>query len=67
MDKNKTNCTSVGCGGTGICPGVALLISIMLGYGIEALSGSTLFASLIGVPLCIALILGWPQKQLSRR
>ncbi len=45
-----------------MCPGIALLLSTIIGAGIAELSGSLLLGWLIGTPLFLALILGWHHK-----
>ncbi|MDP4642826.1 MAG: hypothetical protein NWS71_00105 [Opitutales bacterium] len=62
MTCENKKCSTAGCGGPGMCPGIALMLSIFVGIGITTLSGSTLFGWLVAVPLGISLILGLPQK-----
>ena len=48
-----------------MCPGIALLLSTIIGFGITEFSDSLLLGWLIGAPLFLALILGWHKKLLG--
>jgi len=63
MTNKNTSCSTGGCGGKGLCPGVALLLAYLAGFGLAELTGSTLLGFLIGVPLFIVLVLGLPGKR----
>ncbi|CAA6677511.1 MULTISPECIES: hypothetical protein [unclassified Lentimonas] len=66
MNTEKDSCSTGACAGPGMCPGIALLPSIIIGYGITELSGSLLLGWLVGAPLFLALILGWHKKTARR-
>jgi hypothetical protein len=63
MTHQNTNCSSGGCGSKGLCPGVALLLAYLAGFGLAELTGSTLLGFLVGLPLFIVLVLGLPRKR----
>lgn len=63
MAKENTACSTGGCGGNRLCPGIALLIAYLAGLGLTELTGSTVLGVVVGVPLCIALVLGLPRKR----
>ncbi|KRP34718.1 MAG: hypothetical protein ABS34_12525 [Opitutaceae bacterium BACL24 MAG-120322-bin51] len=63
MTHQNTNCSTGGCGSKGLCPGVALLLAYLAGFGLAELTGSTLLGFLVGVPLFIVLVLGLPRKR----
>jgi hypothetical protein len=48
-----------------MCPGIALLLSTLIGAGIAELSSSISLGWLIGAPLFLALIMGWHKKLLG--
>ena len=51
-------CSTGGCGGPGLCPGVALLIAYVAGGGIALLTGIQWLGWAVGVPLALILITG---------
>ena len=63
MTHQNTNCSSGGCGSKGLCPGVALLLAYLAGFGLAELTRSTLLGFLVGLPLFIVLVLGLPRKR----
>jgi hypothetical protein len=63
MTHQNTNCSSGGCGSKGLCPGVALLLAYLAGFGLAELTGSTLLGFLVGLPLFIVLVIGLPRKR----
>jgi hypothetical protein len=63
MTYQNTNCSTGGCGSKGLCPGVALLLAYLAGFGLAELTGSTLLGFLVGLPLFIVLVLGLPRKR----
>jgi len=63
MTHQNTNCQTGGCGSKGLCPGVALLLAYLAGFGLAELTGSTLLGFLVGLPLFIVLVLGLPRKR----
>ncbi|HAV14620.1 MAG TPA: hypothetical protein DCX06_14180 [Opitutae bacterium] len=63
MTHQNTNCSTGGCGSKGLCPGVALLLAYLAGFGLAELTGSTLLGFLVGLPLFIVLVLGLPRKR----
>ena len=63
MTHQDTNCSTGGCGGKRLCPGIALLIAYLAGLGLTELTGSTVLGFVVGVLLCIALVLGLPRKR----
>ena len=63
MTHQNTNCSSGGCGSKGLCPGIALLLAYLAGFGLAELTGSTLLGFLVGLPLFIVLVIGLPRKR----
>ena len=63
MTHQNTNCSTGGCSSKGLCPGVALLLAYLAGFGLAELTGSTLLGFLVGLPLFIVLVLGRPRKR----
>jgi hypothetical protein len=63
MTHQNTNCSTGGCGSKGLCPGVALLLAYLAGFGLAELTGSTLLGFLVGLPLFIVLVIGLPRKR----
>jgi len=57
-DKATEQCSIGGCGGPGLCPGVAVLLAYLVGGSITLLTGLTWLGWTIGVPLAIILITG---------
>ena len=45
-----------------MCPGIALMVAGLVGFGITALTGSELFGWIVGLPLGLALVFGLPQR-----
>ena len=62
MKTQNTSCSTGACGGKGLCPGVALLLAYLVGFGLAELTGITLLGFLVGLPLFIVLTLGLPRK-----
>ena len=56
-DSGKS-CAMGGCGGPGLCPGIALFIAYAVGAGLTFLTGLVWLGWLVGVPLAIVLITG---------
>ena len=52
------HCSTGGCGGPGLCPGIALLLAYVAGSGIAWLTGLQWLGWAVGVPLAIILITG---------
>jgi hypothetical protein len=52
------SCSTWGCGGPGLCPGVALLIAYLVGGGIAFLSGLVWLGWVVGIPTALILITG---------
>ena len=63
MTHQNTNCSTGGCGSKGLCPGVALLLAYLAGFGLAELTEITLLGFLVGLPLFIVLVLGLPRKR----
>jgi hypothetical protein len=61
MNTQNTSCSTGGCGGKGLCPGIALLLAYLVGFGLAELTGSTLLG--FGLPLFIVLVIGLPRKR----
>lgn len=58
-DTCSTNsCRTGGCGGPGLCPGVALLLAYLLGSGAALITGFTWLGWGVGVPVAIVLVTG---------
>ena len=68
---SPNTCPTGGCGGPGLCPGVALLLAYAAGGGIASLTGLNWLGWVVGVPIAIILITGaWrflPQRQAAER
>jgi hypothetical protein len=56
--KSGKSCPTGGCGGPGLCPGIALMIAYLVGGSIVFLTGLTWLGWAVGVPLGIVLITG---------
>ncbi len=52
------SCSTGGCGGPGLCPGIALLLAYGVGGGIAWITGLNWLGWTIGLPLAIILITG---------
>lgn len=52
------SCASGGCGGPGLCPGVAILLAYALGAGITLLTGLNWLGWTVGIPVGLILITG---------
>jgi len=52
------SCATGGCGGPGLCPGVALLLAYVLGGGIALLTGLNWLGWAVGIPTGLVLITG---------
>ncbi|MGC9452833.1 MAG: hypothetical protein ACP5I4_15445 [Oceanipulchritudo sp.] len=57
-DSDRIACAG-GCGGSGMCPGQAILLSLVAGYGLSALTGWHWMQPLVLVTGTILLITGW--------
>lgn len=57
-DSDRTACAG-GCGRSGMCPGQALLLSLVAGYGLSTLTGWHWMQPLVLVTGTILLITGW--------
>lgn len=63
MDTKKTeavknSCPTGGCGGPGLCPGVALLLAYVAGSGLALLTGLQWLGWVVGIALAFILITG---------
>lgn len=56
--RDKSSCSTGGCGGPGLCPGIALLVAFLAGGGITRLTGMDWLGWVVGVPLALVLITG---------
>jgi|GEM_PF-1573258 len=56
--KTGKNCSTGGCGGPGLCPGIALMLAYLVGAGIVWLTGLTWLGWAVGIPLAIVLLTG---------
>lgn len=54
----KRSCPTGGCGGPGLCPGVALMLAYLAGAGVTLLTGLTWLGWTVGLPLGLILITG---------
>lgn len=54
----KDRCATGGCGGSGVCPGVGLLLAYLVGAGIDLLTGLTWLGWVVGASLALILITG---------
>lgn len=54
----EKSCATGGCGGPGLCPGVALLLAYALGAGITMLTGLNWLGWAVGIPVGLILITG---------
>jgi len=52
------SCRTGGCGGPGLCPGVAILLAYVLGAGIVLLTGLNWLGWAVGIPVGLILITG---------
>lgn len=52
------SCRTGGCGGPGLCPGIAILLAYVIGSSIALLTGLTWLGWVIGIPAAIILITG---------
>lgn len=57
-DSDRTACAG-GCGGSGMCPGQALLFSLAAGYGLSTLTGWHWMQPLVMIAGTTLLITGW--------
>lgn len=57
--ETPTACTSTGCGGAGMCPGQALLLSILAGYGVQYLTGQEWLFFTTAFVGTVLLVSGW--------
>lgn len=55
---SKKSCSTGGCGGPGLCPGIALLIAYVAGSSITLLTGLTWLGWVVGVPTALILLTG---------
>ena len=58
QNTSPNTCPTGGCGGPGLCPGVALLLAYVAGSGIAWLTGLQWLGWALGVPVAIILITG---------
>jgi hypothetical protein len=63
MKTQNTSCSTGGYGSKGLCPGIALLLAYLVGFGLAELTGITLLGFLVGLPLFIVLVIGLPRKR----
>ena len=56
-EKLKPSCAG-GCGGPGLCPGVALMIAWGVGFALMTLTGREWIGWSVGIPLALILISG---------
>jgi len=54
----EKSCPTGGCGGPGLCPGVALLLAYLTGTGVTLLTGLNWLGWPVGVPVAVILITG---------
>jgi|GEM_PF-1181837 len=54
----NASCPTGGCGGPGLCPGIALLLAYLVGGGVTLLTGLHWFGWAVGLPLALILITG---------
>lgn len=54
----KRRCATGGCGGPGLCPGIALLLAYAVGGGTALLSGLPWLGWTVGIPTALILITG---------
>ena len=54
----KDSCRTGGCGGPGLCPGIALLLAYLGGAGVALLTGMVWLGWVVGIPIGIILITG---------
>jgi membrane protein implicated in regulation of membrane protease activity len=66
----NASCPTGGCGGPGLCPGIALLLAYLVGGGVTWLPGLEWLGWVVGLPLALILITGaWrflPARKVSR-
>ncbi|MFU8848969.1 MAG: hypothetical protein ACNA77_09680 [Opitutales bacterium] len=55
---DKSCASGGGCGGPGLCPGVAILLAYLLGMGITFLSGLQWLGWVVGISVGLILITG---------
>ena len=58
QNTSPNTCPTGGCGGPGLCPGVALLLAYAAGGGIALLTGLNWLGWAVGMPIAIILITG---------
>jgi len=63
----KATCSTGGCGGPGLCPGIALFLAYAVGGGIAILTGLHWLGWAIGLPLAAVLVTGAWRFLPSRR
>ncbi len=51
-------CSDSSCGGSGLCPGIALFIAYAVGGGLALLTGLHWLGWAVGIPLALILITG---------
>lgn len=64
-DPSKPSCVG-GCGGPGLCPGIAIMIAWIVGAGVLLVTGQQWLAWAIGVPLALILITGVWRRFIGR-
>ncbi|GEM_PF-3505956 len=68
MTTENKSCSTGGCGSKGLCPGIALLPSYLVGLGITTISNSTVLGFLVGIPVFFLLVNGVPRiKKTAKR
>ncbi len=68
-EQNEPFCPgkSIGsCGGAGMCPGIALMISFGAWVGLTSVFGSTAIAWLAAVPLWLLLVTGYWRRTFTQ-
>ena len=55
---NNESCATGGCGGPGLCPGVALFLAYVIGAGVTLLTGLTWLGWTVGIPIALILLTG---------
>ncbi|MEO0794257.1 MAG: hypothetical protein AAFX93_03790 [Verrucomicrobiota bacterium] len=72
-NESQKSCTTGGCGGKGMCPGVALLIGFVAGVGVSKLLGVEWTTIPVAIVIALPLVFGvypgggnWPIRTPSR-
>ncbi len=64
--EGRPSCSG-GCGGAGMCPGIALLLSFSAGYFLAAITGVDWLAPVVAIAGTLLLVAGIPQRLLRQR